>query len=98
MNEKDVDRQVETREPIDISRLCDEASTEVLAMAVHQQPNQAQQSAIDGVVFCGAAFARSIVRALPEGNERIIALNNIKSTIMWAKHGVMLRSIEIASS
>ena len=52
-------------------------------------PTDAQAVAIAEIVSEGTLFAQAIVKALPEGTEQAIAINGVKTAIMWASHGIL---------
>lgn len=92
-----IDKEVELREPLDMFKLTMEAGNEIIALGRNFILTDEQLDAIRNIAEAGAQFAEAIVRALPEGNEKIIALNGIKSSVLWAKHGITTRSLEVSS-
>lgn len=95
MIDEEKDRQVETRPPLDTEKVLREALEDVEEMARFRVPTTEQGEAIMGVVVAGQLLLEKVIAAIPEGTEQIVAVNNIKSAVLWVKHGVLRRSVAV---
>lgn len=91
----EVDRQVETRPPLDSEKILREAMEDIEEMARFRVPTEEQGRAVLSVVAAGQIMIEKIIAAIPEGTEQIVAVNNVKAAVLWARHGVLRRSVAV---
>jgi hypothetical protein len=58
----------------------------------------AQETTVKHVEDWGRAFALELAAVLPEGPPKQVAINSVMSAVLWAKHSLTHRSVEVVST